>query len=622
MAPLGSLAHLLEPEPSFADQLVRLESLYPVHPLFLPIDGGPFDSDEEQELLAKQDAARGLSCARARVAPTKKVHARPPPPPPPKRKARRLPTSPPEPPGPAAQSHRLEQPASSASDEQAMVSSDERTSSSSDEEDAAAAGPTSPPGRPAKRPRDVVELSTDADADEDDEVMVEASSPPIRRQGTAVRAATGAELRRRLRAAARAAAPVEQEGAPKGRGRSAKKARLSRTLDQAVDDANKLNRQKLLAQFSTIATFVDHLAEFERAPTTRPRILDGCRIVFINTDDWTNTAPRKNRFVEALRLNMGIAARNGATLVKPDEFVPPPFDVSDDKVATASDTLATRAETEQWTTHVIPLEPAQGRHKLSYDKVLSCLGTASGGIGPDELGPYVKVVQFKWISACVNARARVDEGEFVLPGDYREGARRLQERERALEAELRRKAKARERERRKERQQEDPSRSRRPGARDADGDADEDTQRESDVEDDEPMDGVSCVDLRSVIARRRSALTSFRRCAARSAPTTGPKARRQHRATLICHARSRPPPRLSPSAPRARTSSPRSAAVAPRTRATRSMIRTALACTAPVGATTPTRPRREGCRRACSSTKASRRRTTSSRRSAPRRSTS
>ncbi|GAA5834697.1 hypothetical protein JCM9279_007085 [Rhodotorula babjevae] len=488
MAVHASLAHLFDPEPSFEVQLNRLDKQCAIHPHFLPIDGGPFDSDDERDLLAIQNAAWGRAAPRGRTASHKSaLSARAP-----QRKARRpTPPRPPPPPAPAPAPVLVQPrpaPSSSVSDDIVL---DDTTDQDGDDD---APMPVQAPARPVKRARaEVVELSLsdESDDDGDEQVQSGSSSPPAPRSGTLVRAATGAELRRRQRRAAQAAPAAAAPAPAAGRGRPAKKARASLNLDQALQQVASLNRTKLVGQFPTISSFVEHLAQYERAPGTRPRLLDGCRVVFINTDHWSNSAPRKNRFDEALRLNMIIAARNGATLVKPADFTPAPFDVDDGDVSTAADELAARAEAEGWTTYIVPLEPAHKHRPATYEQVLGCLGPDDGeGIEQDELGPFVKVVRFEWISKCVDASAKLDEGDFVLGGDFREGARRERRDKAALEDELRRKRKAREREKSRL-EKEDPSKGRRQGARERAADAGEDTQRESDDDDDENTDAVS-----------------------------------------------------------------------------------------------------------------------------------
>ncbi|GAA5902691.1 hypothetical protein JCM8208_007042 [Rhodotorula glutinis] len=488
MAGHASLAHLFEPDPPFEDQLNRLSKLYPIHPVFLPVDGGPFNSDDERDLVAIQDAAWGRAPSRARKVPPKHAHSAPAP----KRKAR-LASPPPLPPAPAPAlaPPRLAARPPPSSDSDIVL--DDTTDHDGEDVDDDEPAPTAAYARPVKRAReDVAELSLSDEVDDDDDVeqvQDESSSPPPPRAGTLVRAATGAELRRHQRRAAQAAPAATAAAA--GRGRSAKKARTSLYLDQELQQVAGLNRTKLVGQFPTIPSFVEHLAQFERAPSTRPRLLDGCRIVFVNTDHWSHSAPRKNRFDDALRLNMSIAARNGATLVKPADFTPAPFDVDDGDVSTAADELAARADAEGWTTYIVPLEPAHKHRPATYEQVLGCLGPDDGdGIEQDELGPFVKVVRFEWISKCVDASHKVDEGDFVLGGDFREGARRERRDKAALVEEMTRKRKARDREKSRA-DKEDPAKGRRQGARERAADAGEDTQRESDDDDDENMDAVS-----------------------------------------------------------------------------------------------------------------------------------
>ncbi|GJN87149.1 hypothetical protein Rhopal_000094-T1 [Rhodotorula paludigena] len=346
---------------------------------------------------------------------------------------------------------------------------------------------------------EVVELSP-SDGSNAEGLSAPTKSHSRPRRKSTVRADTSTDLRKRLqkRAAAKLPAPaVEQKAtaassARKGAGARGKKPRLS--FEQAADEV--YNKK---TSFANISDYLSHLDEFERDPGAgaKPRVLSGTRIVFVNTDHWRKggssaasaaaTGPVRNRFDQALRNNMRIAAKHGAVLVKPEDFVPPPFDVGDDNAAALD---PQRAEHEQWTTHIIPLE-LPGHRRTTYAEVLRCLGPSAGGLDEDELGPFVHVVGFDWVSQAVKARARPVESEFAFPGDYRAAARRAEERneEAARALEKRRKELKRER---KKKDEVDKAKARRQGARGRAGDLQEDTEEEEDEDGEgEVADGVS-----------------------------------------------------------------------------------------------------------------------------------
>ncbi|BGP38323.1 hypothetical protein JCM10449v2_002254 [Rhodotorula kratochvilovae] len=479
---LPSLAHLWS-EPSTQERLSDLERKHPTHPHFLPIDGTPSSSDDDRPpVRTKGDKRRARD--KAGTAGAQKIQknsasslldALEP-----KGKPRPLPsTTPtrPPPPAPAPAPAKVPSPASSPIEVDRTDTDDELT-----------APPTASLSPRAKRPAEVLELSSASE----DEVESSAPPPAPRPRQSAVRAATSADLRRQQRRGGddAAVAKPDQKGgtAPTARGRGAKKPRLS--LEQAVEQVNKLKPDKLLQQFPTISAFIAHLEQFDPAPNDRAGLLSGCRIVFVNTDHWRSSraAPSRNRFDQALKLNMRIALRNGATLVKPEAFVPPPFDVTDAAHA-RSDEARERADREHWTTHIIPLE-LEGQRPPTYDEVLACLGPrGAGGIARDELGPFVHVVGFRWVSECVTARARPAEREFALKGDFREAARKEAEKEEEAARKLKKRRREQDRERRRE-DEKDQAKRRRQGVRGRKGDPQEDTEGESD-EDDHPVDAVS-----------------------------------------------------------------------------------------------------------------------------------
>lgn len=509
-------------------RLAELERTLSPHPLFLPVEGlsEPGADDDERpprpRLSSKASAQistrskPSLMHAQQGKKDAEKTSARP------AKPATRTiaPASPPPPARPAKQRF---------PETTMAMNADGHSSSSS---------PPIPPAAAIDEVEDeveVVELSPSDGSNAEGPSAPTKSHPRPRRKST-VRADTSADLRKRLqtRAAAKLPAPaVEQKAtaassARRGAGARGKKPRLS--FEQAADEVYKKK-----TSFATISDYLSHLDEFERDPVAgaKPRVLSGTRIVFVNTDHWRKggssaasaaaTGPVRNRFDQALRNNMRIAAKHGAVLVKPEDFVPPPFDVGDDNAAALD---PQRPDDEQWTTHIIPLE-LPGHRRARYAEVLRCLGSSPEGLNEDELGPFVHVVGFDWVSQAVKARGRPVEGEFAFPGDFRAAARRTEERneEAARALEKRRKELKRER---KKKEEIDKAKARRQGARGRAGDLQEDTEEEEDEDGEgEVTDGVSCV----AFPRRPSDSRSPRSSAVPSDPTTGLPAKRLPTAT-------------------------------------------------------------------------------------------
>lgn len=268
------------------------------------------------------------------------------------------------------------------------------------------ATPSTTSSSPVKRSDAIVELSsTGSDIDDPD-----SDGPrPVAQNAMSARPLP-----------ARTAKGAPTAAATKGKGRT--KARLS--LEQAVDSVLKLKGAKLTDPFPTVTDLVRHLAQYKSAQPNAKRSLDGCRIAFVNTDHWrpattsSATVPR-NPVDEGLRLCLTVAARQGATLVPPEDFVGAP------NPALAHDQLddpADRAEAEGWTTHIVPYV-LSGQRQPTYDQILACLGPDENGLSREQLGPFAKVVKYEWIAACVGRSAKVQETMYLLGGDFREAAR-------------------------------------------------------------------------------------------------------------------------------------------------------------------------------------------------------
>ncbi|GAA5949248.1 hypothetical protein JCM3765_003343 [Sporobolomyces pararoseus] len=201
--------------------------------------------------------------------------------------------------------------------------------------------------------------------------------------------------------------------APRASTKGRTKARLS--MEQAIEEAQKIKVDELKTRFADISSFVDHLSSFE---LDRPmKLLQGCRVLFVNADHWKASRTTRNRLDQGLRLELGIVARQGGTLIKPEDFVPSPPEAN--KVEMTDQEIESRAEEEGWTTHIIGFHPSSQRPP-TFNEALSCLGRGEEGITVDDLGPFVKVVTFSWVSQCVKERKKQSEWEFAIKGDPRE----------------------------------------------------------------------------------------------------------------------------------------------------------------------------------------------------------
>lgn len=283
--------------------------------------------------------------------------------------------------------------------------------------------PTTSSSTPAKR-SEIVELSSEESevGDSENDNRATSTRKRIVSQGptkTPTKAAAAASTSARSSPAR--ASKVAAAATVKGKGRA--KARLS--LEQEVDRVLKLRKTKLTDPFPTVAELVAHLVQFTSAQPNAKRCLEGCRIVFVNTEHWssapsTSAKLTRNPMDEGLRLCLTVAIRHGATLIPPEEFVAPDPSVSPDQLD------PDQAEAEGWTTHIVPYVLSQQRLP-TYDQILACLGPDEGGISREQLGPFVKVVKYKWVASCVEKRAKVPETMYLLGGDFRQHAPPLTE---------------------------------------------------------------------------------------------------------------------------------------------------------------------------------------------------
>ncbi|BGP30424.1 hypothetical protein JCM10296v2_002178 [Rhodotorula toruloides] len=490
--PLSEFALLSDLEPTFEERLAQLEKAVGPHPLFKPIDVESDSEDnepappvskgverEDGRLAGKKRVRDGQGQAQeARKEAEKAIEALEPP------KKRQATTSSRQ---PASKSVPPAQPAKPPSPKPTEVLvldelSDGPVASTSK---LPAASPTktrspSVTHSPSTSPPVVVALSSDSDSDDyvKGPEAAKARVSEVRGIGKAItpRASRSGAVDVSLIAGKAGAASA----------RTRKKPRLS--LEQALTEARKIKGDKLAEQFKTVSDFIDYLEQFSPQLAESKKILAGCRIVFVNTDHWrrstqtivvrsTATAASRNRFDQALRTNMSVAAKNGATLVRPEEFVPPPYEVTGEPFDLE------RAEAEGWTTHIIPLVPP-GQRAPTYKEIIACLGPDNAGITRDELGPFVQVVGFPWITKCIDVKGKASEWPYVLKGDFRQ-----REAEAEKEQKIRQVVKERKRARKKQAKLE-AAKQKKLGAK-GKGQEQEDTDVEESDGSDGHMDGVS-----------------------------------------------------------------------------------------------------------------------------------
>lgn len=325
------------------------------------------------------------------------------------------------------------------------------------------------------------------------------ASPPrkkAKRRSSTVRAESSKVLLARQASKAKLLSPTKGARGSTG---SKKKARVS--LEAEIAKLKTSAGVKRFKEIQTVSAYVEHLAQFELdAKGSLP--LAGTRVIFVNADHWlparvaprrssssSSARPLRNRLDPTLRHQVEIAVKQGATLVKPEDFVPPPFDVESEPFDAA------QAEREGWTTHIIPFTPSTKQvpvRNATFTEMLSCLGPDVGGIEQDDLGPYVKVVGFGWVSNSVEARGRAVEFPNLISGDFREAAKAISAKDvqRKKEMQERRRKSELEEKKRKAEDAENTKRSGR-GRKDEQEDTDEDEEM-SDGEGGPPQ-GISYV---------------------------------------------------------------------------------------------------------------------------------
>ncbi|GAA5965839.1 hypothetical protein JCM21900_005462 [Sporobolomyces salmonicolor] len=269
--------------------------------------------------------------------------------------------------------------------------------------------PSAPsPPRPSSSPIEEIELCSDPD----DPAPAKSKTSKKSRSSRASKATTPPPVR---------VSPTKTSPSERTmRAASKVKAKPRPSLEKTLELAEKIKPPELRNQFPTIASYVDHLAglEIERPlPSSGRRLLEGLRIAFVNAGHWfgTNTInagkpiPR-NQLDQRLRNEMGIVAKQGGTLVAPEDFVPAPpaFDPS----RLSDPELTLRAEEEGWTTHIIPFVPTAKTRPPSREQMLICLGPDPQGLSEEQLGRFVQVVMFDWVSQSINKSAVQPEWEY------------------------------------------------------------------------------------------------------------------------------------------------------------------------------------------------------------------
>lgn len=111
---------------------------------------------------------------------------------------------------------------------------------------------------------------------------------------------------------------------------------------------------------------------------------------------------------------MTIVVKRGGTLIKPEDFVGSPQDATLQEMG--EEEIERRAEEEGWTSHIIGFSPSQQRSP-NFTEILKCLG--KNGIKVKDLGPYVKVIKFDWVSQSYLRGKRQSEWEFAIEPDPR-----------------------------------------------------------------------------------------------------------------------------------------------------------------------------------------------------------
>ncbi|GAA5851646.1 hypothetical protein JCM5353_004932, partial [Sporobolomyces roseus] len=190
----------------------------------------------------------------------------------------------------------------------------------------------------------------------------------------------------------------------KGKG----KAQPRKSMEQVIEAVNKIKDEQLKTHFTDISSFIDHLSPYEME--VPGKLLQGCRILFVNTDHWLanrGVNGRRNRFDFGLRLEMTIVIKRGGTLIKPEDFDGSPQDATLQEMG--QEEMERRAEEEGWTSHIIGFSPSQQRSP-NFTEILKCLG--KNGIKAKDLGPYVKVIKFDWVSQSYLRGKRQSEWEF------------------------------------------------------------------------------------------------------------------------------------------------------------------------------------------------------------------
>lgn len=183
-----------------------------------------------------------------------------------------------------------------------------------------------------------------------------------------------------------------------------KKSKLKPLKDLVAAD-KKLGAKKIQDRWKTISRYIDRLEGLMEEAEPVQDTFAGCRVLVVHPDLRAGKSEH-NKIDAYLVGRLGNLAGAGATLVKPEDFLAPPF--------------GSKPTTGPWTTHImLPIIP--GTKTPSFSAVLESLGPH--GIGLEDLGDFVQVVREEWFNAFSLQkqlkRPVPDESDYYLQDDPR-----------------------------------------------------------------------------------------------------------------------------------------------------------------------------------------------------------
>lgn len=198
---------------------------------------------------------------------------------------------------------------------------------------------------------------------------------------------------------------ISSPASVKGKGRKLKP-RMS--LEKAMDGAQKLQGPALVKLYPTISSYIDYCSKFT-LDQPRAQCFTGCQVLFVNS--YSN---RPNGMSLDARTQMSLVYRHGGTLVKPEEFVAPPRRYME------IPGWETQAIVEGWTTHIIPVA-MRSQPPTPFASIPSLIAPHSTA---NNLGTFVKLVQYEWVANSIRYGSIADEYPFLIEGDTRDLGRR------------------------------------------------------------------------------------------------------------------------------------------------------------------------------------------------------